>query len=88
MPSTSVDGIISFDLSRIRRIIFIENKTNYDEFILSELRPDELAVYHGGFFSPQKRKFLRKSRHPCKKRFQFLWADIDLADFKCLIVYK
>ncbi len=83
LPSTAVDAIVSLDLSKIRRIVFIENKTNYDEFIISELRPDELAVYHGGFLSPQKRNFFEKiaasSPEPITVVF---WADIDLGGFQ------
>ena len=83
LPSTFVDGIISFNLSRIRRITFIENKTNYDEFILSELHPDELAVYHGGFFSPQKRKFFEKIAASMQEKIPVSFcADIDLGGFQ------
>ena len=60
LPSSGVDAIRSFEMSEIQKVIFIENKTNYDEFVLSELRPWELVVYHGGFLSPQKCKFFRK----------------------------
>ena len=56
LPSTSVNHIMSIDLTRIQKIVFIENKTNYDEYILSELAHGILAVYHGGFLSPQKKK--------------------------------
>lgn len=35
LPSTMTDSIATFDLTGISRITFIENKTNYDECILS-----------------------------------------------------
>lgn len=83
LPSTSVDCIESIDLSRIRRVTFIENKTNYDEYILSERQDDELVVYHGGFLSPQKKKLFGKIntaiKNDCKP---FFWADIDLGGFQ------
>lgn len=83
LPSTAVDSIVSFNLSKIQRIVFIENKTNYDEFILSELRPDELAVYHGGFLSPQKRKFFEKIAAFVPEKIQVVfWGDIDLGGFQ------
>lgn len=83
LPSTAVDAIVSLDLSKIRRIVFIENKTNYDEFIISELRPNELAVYHGGFLSPQKRKFFEKIAASSPETITVVfWADIDLGGFQ------
>lgn len=83
LPSSGIDSIQHFNLNGIHKIIFIENKTNYDEFILSELRPDELAIYHGGFLSPQKRKFLGKIANSLQKQIQIVfWADIDLGGFQ------
>ncbi|WP_297871137.1 Wadjet anti-phage system protein JetD domain-containing protein [uncultured Oscillibacter sp.] len=83
LPSTAVDSITKIDLSDVQSIIFIENKTNYDEYLLSELKPDTLAVYHGGFLSPQKRKLFSKIRDAVSKGTQtFFWADIDLGGFQ------
>lgn len=86
LPSTAVDSIIKIDLSRIRSIVFIENKTNYDEYLLSELKPDILAVYHGGFLSPQKRKLFAKIFDAGLKDIEtFFWADIDLGGFQMFV---
>ena len=83
LPSTGVDAIRAFDLGGIEKIVFLENKTNYDEYILSELRTEELAVYHGGFLSPQKRKFFQKIAASLEDRTQVVfWADIDLGGFQ------
>lgn len=83
LPSSGVDAIQSFDMSAIRKVIFIENKTNYDEFVLSELRPWELVVYHGGFLSPQKCKFFRKMAAALQNQTETVfWADIDLGGFQ------
>lgn len=83
LPSTAVDSIRSLDLSDIRKIVFIENKTNYDEFLFSELGPDTLAIYHGGFLSPQKRKLFAKVADEIPKDAEvFFWADIDLGGFQ------
>lgn len=82
LPSTAVEAIQSFSLAGIRRITFLENKTNYEEYLLSELAPDELAVYHGGFLSPQKRLLLKKLADSAGHSVKiFLWADIDLGGF-------
>ena len=83
LPGTAVGSIESIDLNRVERVVFIENKTNYDEFILSELRRDELAVYHGGFLSPQKRKFFEKIAASAPEDIRVVfWADIDLGGFQ------
>lgn len=83
LPSTAVDYITAIDLKQTQKITFIENKTNYDEYILSERGTGELVIYHGGFLSPQKKKLFTKigmSLHTdCKV---FFWADIDLGGFQ------
>lgn len=43
-----------------RRVLSIENKTNYHHYILHERRMDELVIYLGGFPSPGKRRFLAR----------------------------
>ena len=83
LPSTTVDLIEKIDLSSIQKVVFIENKTNYDEYLISELELDTLAVYHGGFLSPQKRKLISKiADAACKNTSIFFWADIDLGGFQ------
>lgn len=83
LPSTAVDSIQSIDLNDIRKVVFIENKTNYDEFLLSKLDSDTFAVYHGGFLSPQKRKLFTKIAQAVPDGAQvFFWADIDLGEFQ------
>ena len=83
LPSTAIEHILSIDLTRIQKIVFIENKTNYDEYILSELTQGTLAIYHGGVLSPQKKRLfqmLGQAIHPnCNV---FFWADIDLGGFQ------
>lgn len=83
LPSSGIDAIRSFDLTGVKRIVFVENKTNYDEFILSELKPQEIAVYHGGYLSPQKRKFFQKIAEAIHDQIEVVfWADIDLGGFR------
>ena len=83
LPGTLVDSITAIDLTAIRCITFIENKTNYDEYVMSEKQPDELVIYHGGFLSPQKRKLVTLIAHAASEyvRIQF-WADIDAGGFR------
>ena len=49
LPSTLVSEIVDIELKNICCITFIENKTNYDEYLLAEKQPEELVVYHGAF---------------------------------------
>ena len=82
LPSTLVDDITDVDMKKIRFITFIENKTNYDEYLLSEKQPDELVVYHGGFLSPQKKKLFTKFADAANETTEMrFWADIDLGGF-------
>ena len=83
IPSTLVDEITRFELDQVDEITFIENKTNYDEYLLSERSDRELVVYHGGFMSPQKQKFFtRLSLSASDQATVRFWADIDLGGFQ------
>lgn len=83
LPSTVVDDIISFDLNAIRCVTFIENKTNYDEYIRTEKQSDELVIYHGGFISPKKRALFSKLAIVAQsERAVYFWGDIDLGGFQ------
>ena len=83
LPSTAVNHILSIDFTQIQKIVFIENKTNYDEYLLSELAHGTLAVYHGGFLSPQKKKLFQKLGEAMQANCDvFFWADIDLGGFQ------
>ena len=83
VSGTLVDFIAEIDLTAIRCITFIENKTNYDAYVLSEKQPEELVVYHGGFLSPQKKRLVtliaRAAAETTTIRF---WADIDVGGFR------
>lgn len=81
--SSMVDSIVEYDLISISKIIFIENKTNYDEYLLSEKASDELVLYHGGFLSPQKKKMYKKLSLAADDGVEVsFWADIDLGGFR------
>lgn len=83
LPSTAVDAITSMNLENINKIVFIENKTNYDEYLVSEMADDELVVYHGGFLSPQKRKLVYIISRALSNNVPiYFWADIDLGGFQ------
>lgn len=83
LPSTMTDSILAFDLAGINKITLIENKTNYDEYLLTEKSADELVLYHGGFLSPQKKKLYEKISLCVHDDVEVgFWADIDLGGFR------
>ena len=83
LPSTQIVHIRKIHLAAINTVTFIENKTNYDTYILQELREDELAVYQGGFLSPSQRRLCQLFALSLTKDVSIrLWADIDLGGFR------
>ena len=83
LPSTLIESIAEIEMSSIDCITFIENKTNYDEYISAEKQSGELVIYHGGFLSPQKRRLftLIANGVDAKLNVRF-WADIDKGGFQ------
>ena len=83
LPSTLIDSITEIEMSSIDCITFIENKTNYDEYIASEKQSGELVIYHGGFLSPQKRHLFTLIANGAAgiSNIRF-WADIDKGGFQ------
>lgn len=83
----SVSEIESIDIFDTDKIIFIENKTNYSEYCLNSRKDRELAVYHGGFYSPKRGEFFRRL---CDGRNIpiYLWSDIDYGGFRMFVRLK
>lgn len=82
---TAVDMEITLPDS-VRRVLFIENKANYLDY-LKKRRPEELIVYHGGFYSPLKGIFFNKlylAGLQAGAEF-FHWSDIDLGGFHLFV---
>lgn len=49
IPSTLVNAVTGIDTKKIRCVTFVENKTNYDEYLLAEKQTDELVIYMEDF---------------------------------------
>jgi len=80
---SAVDDIDSFDTDGIQKVIFIENLTNYNEFLRTEISPNEMVIYHGGFFSPKKRVLLQRLSESLSPETGIcFWGDIDLGGFQ------
>lgn len=83
-----VEEILSAEVKGVNRIIFIENKTNYSEYCLKSKRADELVIFHGGFYSPQRGKFFKIIHSAVKGIPIYFWADIDYGGFKMFVRLK
>lgn len=57
--SYSVLNMKEVKLTGVKRVVFIENKTNYISYIENK-KKDEFVIYHGGVYSPIKGEFFRK----------------------------
>ena len=69
----------------IRRILSIENKANYIEYVRKEKTDDELVLFHGGQLSPAKRLFVQKIVAAIPRNCSFShWGDIDFGGFSML----
>lgn len=83
IPSSSLENVCGFALQEINRIICIENKTCYDEFLFQEPEERTLIFYLGGFASKLKLRFLSKLGEAAPPSIAiYLWSDIDLGGFK------
>ncbi|MDR2597656.1 MAG: DUF2220 domain-containing protein [Treponema sp.] len=69
----------------IQRVLSIENRANYVDYIHKVKRSDEFILFHSGQFSPAKRIFLNAivSSLPGNCGF-FHWGDIDYGGFSML----
>ena len=88
LPSGGI--IYSSDLSlgsimvspSVEKIITIENRANYFEYIKKAKTEAELIIYHGGQYSPRKRKFFQDVAQNMPGHCKwFHWSDIDYGGF-------
>jgi len=83
LPDTVLDEIIDIQMEEIRKVIFIENKTCYDEYLMKFKEPDDLVFYHGGFISKKKAKLVEIINKCANEKTKFLfWGDIDIGGFR------
>lgn len=84
--SGEVDELsLSIDRS-VSKIITIENRANYFSYLESMKRSDEIVIFHGGQYSPAKKKFFesvsKTMPQDCK---WYHWGDIDYGGFSMLL---
>lgn len=69
----------------INRVITIENRANYIEYVNKHRKDNELIVYHGGHYSPPKRQFLQAIAKALSNNCEWYhWGDIDYGGFSML----
>lgn len=67
----------------VRAVITIENRANYFAY---HQKPDELAVFHGGQYSPSKKLLFQKIANAMPENCTWYhWGDIDLGGFSMLL---
>lgn len=81
--ANNIKLIKNFSFRKIKRVLFIENKNNYYEYILNCKNDDEFVFFHGGFYSPMKSKLIDKMIKSLHSDIEkFFWGDIDLGGFQ------
>jgi hypothetical protein len=82
--SHTVKAIEISELKSVQRVLFIENKTNYVDYVAKKKTEKELVIYHGGFYSPVKGLFFKKIYEAgLKTGVSFYhWSDIDIGGFR------
>jgi len=69
----------------IKRVLSIENKANYIEYVHKDRSDDELVLFHGGQYSPAKQLFLQQIVAAMPECCSFFhWGDIDFGGFSML----
>jgi len=84
MNSCTVKDLEVTDIGQTKNILFIENRTNYMEYISKDRARDQLVIYHGGFYSPIKGEFYTKVYETAKRAGAefYHWGDIDIGGFR------
>ncbi|HEY5556240.1 Wadjet anti-phage system protein JetD domain-containing protein [Acetobacterium sp.] len=69
----------------VKRILTIENRANYFEYIQKSMTDDELVLYHAGQYSPSKKLFFLAIKEKMSKTCIWEhWGDIDYGGFSML----
>lgn len=69
----------------VKRVLFIENRANYVDYIFHDKHLEELVIFHGGCYSPVKGLFFQKLISAALPSTEFFhWGDIDYGGFSML----
>lgn len=76
-------------MKNIQKVLFIENKANYINYIYNEQKDNELVIFHGGMYSPNKKIFFEKLyNNGSNVTNWYHWSDIDLGGFNIFVRLK
>ncbi len=75
-------------IKNVKKILFIENKANYVDYIHNKQEQNEFVIYHGGMYSPVKGEFFKKIYNSDKTYEFYHWSDIDIGGFHIFIRLK
>lgn len=69
----------------VKRVLFIENRANFIDYVFQHKRPEDFVVFHGGCYSPVKGLFFKKLVSGILPTTEFYhWGDIDYGGFSML----
>jgi len=86
LHASNVPDITSVNGETVTSVLFIENRTNYEEYITNTRSESELVIYHGGFHNPSKRDFFRKLIAGIAPDVRiYHWGDIDLGGMRIFL---
>ncbi len=89
LNSDTLKIITGIDMKKINKVMFVENRSNFSQYINSDLIEHELVIYHGGFYTPIRRKFFQMIYQSAQPLAQFYhWGDIDLGGFSIFLRLK
>lgn len=82
--SDTVKEIKILECRAVQKVVFIENKANYLDYIGKKKTASELVIFHGGFYSPVKGLFFRKVYEAGRQAGVafYHWGDIDVGGFR------
>lgn len=70
----------------VSKIITIENRANYFSYLEGMKTPDEIVVFHGGQYSPAKKKLFELLSKAMPENCEWYhWGDIDFGGFSMLL---
>ncbi|GHU43809.1 hypothetical protein FACS1894111_10040 [Clostridia bacterium] len=69
----------------VKMVLTIENKANYIEYVRKFKKQEELVLYHGGHYSPSKKRFFLAVHKAMPRDCLWMhWGDIDFGGFSML----
>lgn len=80
--SFNIRNMQNLKIKNASKILFIENKANYIDYIYNKKKRDEFVIYHGGMYSPAKGEFFKKIYTASENMLFYHWSDIDIGGFK------